>query len=328
LLLILAESVFNAFIFQELQDRGLLGGLVLASAVGLANVLMGAGTGYLGWRLAGHIRWGHRILGILLSAIFMAGAFALHLALGDLREAITHNIAAQIDFLVILKPSHWFAYTSIPPAVLFSVGVATFVIAALKGRGGTWGIVTPYWGHDTLDRRFRAADRAFEDAKANLKDALQNAFDGERQKVRMRLAQEAHNVDHIRRLAAEAHGKARTLSDSIQDEIGRLWIWLRMYRDRNRAVRTTPAPRNFEDYPAFEEWRRTRLDLTELTELVGVAERTLAENKTKLATLEDKTLQEQTATIDSMLTVIGASERRAALQVRKDDTAAAELSTV
>src|SRR5262249_37517726 len=153
-------------------------------------------------------------------------------------------------------------YTSIPPAVLFSVGVASFVIAALKGRGGTWGIVAPYWGHDTLDRRFRDADRTFEDAKANLKDAIQNAFDGERQKLRARVSQEDANVDQIRRLAAEASGIARTLSDSIQDEIGRLHIWLRMYRDRNRAVRTTPAPRSFDDYPAFEEWRRTRLDLT------------------------------------------------------------------
>src|SRR5882672_6358148 len=169
-LLILFESVLNAFLLQELQENGLIGGLVLAATVGLANVMLGLGTGYLGWRLMIHVTWSRRLLGCLLTVLFMAGALALHLALGDLREAITHDVKAQIDFLVILKPSRWLAYTSIQPFVLFAVGIATFVVAALKGRGGTWGVVSPYFGHDTLDRRFREADRAFEDAKANLKD--------------------------------------------------------------------------------------------------------------------------------------------------------------
>jgi hypothetical protein len=319
LALILGEGVFNAFLFQELQERGLVGGLVLALAVGLANVLMGLGTGFLGWRLMTHVRLIRRLLGILITLIFMAGALALHLALGDLREAITHDARAQIDFLVILKPARWFAYTSIPPFVLFAVGVATFLIAALKGRGGTWGIVAPYWGHETLDRRFRAADQALQDAKENLKDALQNAFDGERAKLRQRHTEERVRTDEIRRLAAEAHGIERTLSDSIDAEIGRLHIWLRMYRDRNRSVRTTPAPEYFETYPAFDQWRATRLDLSELATLVTSAERALAENAEKLAALEEKTLREQVALIEALLDAITGSERRSADRIAKDD---------
>jgi hypothetical protein len=145
---------------------------------------MGVGTGLLGWRLLIHVKPLRRLLGITITGLFMTAAFALHLALGDLREAITHNPTAQIDFLVILKPWRWFNYTSIPPFVLFAVGVATFLIAALKGRGGTWGVVSPYWGHDTLDRRFRAADAVLQDAKQNLKTAVQNAYDEERAKLR------------------------------------------------------------------------------------------------------------------------------------------------
>jgi hypothetical protein len=321
-LLILFESVLNAFLLQELQENGLIGGLILAATVGLANVLLGLGTGYLGWRLMIHVTWSRRLLGCLLTVLFMAGALALHLALGDLREAITHDVKAQIDFLVILKPARWLAYTSIQPFVLFAVGIATFVIAALKGRGGTWGVVSPYFGHDTLDRRFREADRAFEDAKANLKNGVQDSFDGERQKLRARVASETANLATIRGLATRAYGIARTLSDSIGDEIGRLHIWLRMYRDRNRAVRDTPPPASFDVYESFDEWRATRLDLSEVTRLVQAAERTLAENTAKLAALEDQTLKEQVATIDAMLTVVSASERRAALQVTKDDGAA------
>ena len=322
LVLVLGEAVFNAFLFEELQERGLVGGLILAVTVGVANILMGAGTGFLGWRLMAHVRRSHRALGIVVTVLLMTGALALHLALGDLRESITRDVNAHIDFLVILKPSRYFAYTSIPPFVLFAVGVAMFVIAALKGRGATWGSVAPYWHHDVMDRRFRAADRTFEDAKENLKNALANAFDGEREKLRARHATDMAHVCEIRRLAAEAYGIERTLSDSILDEVGRLHIWLRMYRDRNRAVRTTPAPDYFETYPAFEEWRTTRLDVSELKQLAAAAEQVIAENAAKLASLEDKTLQEQTAAIEAMLTVVSASERRAATQVAKDDAVA------
>ncbi|MBY6240053.1 hypothetical protein [Methylosinus sp. Sm6] len=324
LALTLCEGLLNAFLFQELQDRGLIGGLMLALSVGLANVLMGLGAGFLGWRLATHVRPPLRLLGILTTALFMAAALALHLALGDLREAIGReaigrDAAAQIDFLVILKPWRWFAYTTIPPFVLFVVGVATFLIAAMKGRGGTWGIVAPYWGHDGFDRRFQAADEASHDAIANLKDAMQNAFDGERAKLRARHAAERERLNDIRRLVAEAQGVMRTLSDSIDAEIGRLHIWLRMYRDRNRAVRNTPAPKYFETYPAFEEWRKTRLDLTELMALAEQAESTLAENGRRLAALEEKTLQEQVTVIDGMIDTIMATERGAAGQVDKDE---------
>lgn len=292
LALILGEGMFNAFLFQELQDHGLVGGLVLAVTVGLANVLMGLGTGFLGWRLMTHVKPLRRALGVAITLLFMTGALALHLALGDLREAILHDARAQIDFLVILKPQRWFAYTAIPPFVMFAVGVAAFLIAALKGRGGTWGVVASYWGHDVLDRRFRAADIALQDARENLKDALQNAFDGEREKLRARHANDRANMDQSRKAAAEARGIERTLSDSIDAEIGRLHIWLRMYRDRNRAVRTTPAPAHFETYPTFDDWRTTRLDLSELTGLLAVAERTLGENGEKLAALEEKTLDQ------------------------------------
>jgi hypothetical protein len=317
--LMFGESVFNAFSFEELQDRGLLGGLMLALSVGVANVVMGLGTGFLGFRLMVHRQPALRLLGIAITAMLLMAALALHLALGDLREAISHDAKAQIDFLVILKPWRWFHYSSISPFVLFAVGLATFLVAALKGRGGSWGIVAPYWQHEVMDRRFRDADRTFEDAKANLKDALQNAFDGELAKLRTRVDIETANISEIRRLLAEAQGIERTMNDSIDDEIGRQHIWQRMYRDRNRSVRTTPAPVYFDTYPEFNELRDTRLDLSQLQTVSQHAEQVLAQNRKCLAELQEKILDEQTATIDALLTMVSTAERRATQQINKDD---------
>jgi phage gp36-like protein len=318
-LLILGESVFNAFSFEELQDRGLLGGLMLALSVGVANVVMGLGTGFLGFRLMIHVRPAFRFLGIAITGVLLTAALALHLALGDLRETISHDAKAQIDFLVILKPWRWFAYTSIPPFVLFAVGLATYFVAALKGRGGSWGIVAPYWHHDVLDRRYRKAVQVLEDAKSNLKSGLQNAYDGELAKLRAVLLTETANVAEIRRFVAEAQGIERTMTDSINDEIGRQHIWLRTYRDRNQAVRSTPAPAYFNTYPDFEELRRTRLDLSALLAVAANAEQVLGENRLRVAELQQKTLHEQTATIEALLTMVSSAERRATQQINKED---------
>lgn len=321
----IAEGGLNAFLFQEMQDQGLAGGLMVALAVSFANIFLGLGAGFLGWRLIVHVKPLLRLLGAALTGLFMAAALALHLALGDLREAITHRADAQIDFLVILQPWRWFDYTSPAPFVLFVVGIAAFVVAALKGRGGTWGVVAPYWGHDVFDRRYRAAQAVLLDAKDNLKDALANAFEGERAKLLARHAGDVSNVAEMRRLAAEAQGIARTLKDSIQAELGRLHLWLRAYRDANRQVRTTPAPAYFETYPGFEEWMTSRIDLSELTGLVSEAERMVAANSRDLGALQDLTLEEQIATIERLEEAFGKSEARAGERIARDDAAALRL---
>lgn len=320
--LMFGESIFNAFSFEELQDRGLLGGLMLALSVGVANVLMGLGAGFIGFRLMIHRQPMLRLLGIVVTVVLLIAGLTLHLALGDLREAIGHDGKAQIDFLVILKPWRWFNYTSIPPFVLFAVGIATFFVAAMKGRGGSWGIVAPYWNHEVMDRRFRAADRAFEDAKANFKDGLQNAYDGEVSKLKTRLVSETANIAEIRRLVSEAQGIERTMNDSIDDEIGRLHTWQRMYRESNQAVRTTPAPAYFATYHQFDDMRKKRLDMSELLKVLAHAEEMLAKNRNSFAELQEEVLDEQTATIDALLTMVSSSERRVTQQIHKEEAIA------
>lgn len=92
-----------------------------------------------------------------------------------------------------------------------------------------------------------------------------------------------------------------------------------MYRDRNRAVRTTPAPVYFDTYPEFNELRQTRLDLGDLQAVLQQAEQHLAQNRKSLAELQEKILDEQTATIDALLTMVSSAERRATQQINKDD---------
>ncbi len=318
IVIVILEGVFNAFQFQELQAGGLVGGLILALGVGAANVLLGVGTGFFGWRLLRHVSPRMKLLGLIVTVTLMTGALAMHLALGDLREAIGSGNGTAIDFLVILKPWRWFDYTSVSPFVMVAVGIATFVLAAMKCAGGSHSVCSSYWGHDTLDRRFREAEAEVDDARANLRDAVQNAYEAERAKVRTRFEESRDDVTELRRLRGEALSIARRLDDSVTDEIGRQDIWLRKYRDRNRAVRTSPAPAYFERFPDFSALRSVRLDTAELDALAARAEQVLAENEARLIELEETTLADQIAALELLLGTETAIKDRALRNLAQD----------
>lgn len=315
----IAESGLNAFLFSELQDQGLFGGMLLALTVSIANIVLGLGMGFLGLRLIVHVKPTLRLLGTAFTTLFGVAALAMHLALGNLRETISHHSGAQIDFLIITKPWSWFDYTSPAPFVLVVVGLAAFAVVTLKARGGSWGVVAPYWGHEGVDRRYRQAQAALQDAEDNLKDALANAFDGERAKLMAAHAEDTRHVAEMRRLSAEAHSVARTLDDSIKGELARLHLWLQTYRDGNRRVRTTPAPAYFKQYPMFEEWTASRLDLTEINGLVAEAEQILAMNSRELSALQDLILSEHVATIKRLTASVDESRERAGRRITDDD---------
>jgi hypothetical protein len=321
-LLVLVEALLNASMLQEVQSGGFIGGLMLAFMVSVANVLLGCGCGYLGWRLLIHVRRSLRVLGGLITSLLMTAAFALHLALADLREAIGRGVPdAHIDFRIVARPWDWFQYSGITPYVLFLVGVLAFIIAALKGRGGTWGTVAIYWNHEVYDRRRRAAEQALEDSKADLKAAVHNVIDEQLARLKARHEADIAHLADIRALATEAHDIVRLLGDAIVEEIERLHIWLTRYGDANRTVRTTTPPASFTVMPDFEELRETRLDTSAVNALVEMAERIVAENGARLAALEEKIQQEGLSQIDAMLTLIAASERLGIASVLKDDRA-------
>lgn len=313
------ESLANAVFFQELQTGGYVGGFGLAAGTSLVNLAIGIGTGGLGWRLMSHRKSFLKALGLLTTSAFSTAALALHLALGSLRERITHDPNAQIDFMVILRPSEYFSYSSIPPFVVFSIGVATFLVAALKGRGGTWGIVAPYFGHDVYDRRFRQADSQLQEAIENIKSALQNAYDSHRKQLRAQHASDQGILNTLRRQRAEAHAIARTLGDSIKEEIARATIWLQSYRNKNKSVRDTEPPVYFDEYPTFDEWQSQRLNLGEVDALIEEAEETLAVNTATLTELEVLMLEAQTTAIDSLLDKIKTFDEDASKKVERDD---------
>jgi len=242
----------------------------------------------------------------------------MHAALGELREAVSHDPDARVDFLALLDHRKWLHYSSFPPFVLFVGGIIIFLITAFKSRGGRFGPVAPYWDHDTYDRRHAIARETVEEAKEGLLNSIQESYDGEVSKLRDSHAADVAKLGSIRHIGADAHQITRVLADSIREEIDRVGIWLKAYRSVNVAVRTTLPPAYFHEMPNLQEWYARRLDLSGVDALIAEAERTVDENATTLATLQEKLIRDQTKVLAGVAAEIQASEQRATGRIVKD----------
>jgi len=311
LTLILIESAANGYFLQELGDRGWLGGFSIAVGISVINVMLAFITGFVGWRLIPNVKPLRRMIGWAVTIVGMILAFALLLALADLREAVSHDFNARVDFLTIFDYRKWFRYTTFPPFILLVGGVLIFLITAFKARGGRFGPVAPYWEHEEFDRRHKTAREIVLHAENDLQNSIQDAYNGELSKVRERHAADEIKLDGIRRIAAHAHQITRVLTDSIREEIARVAIWLKLYRDTNRAVRTIPAPAYFYDIPDLQEWYARRLDLAGVDGLVTQAEEIVDANASKLAALQEKLIHEQTQVLARVAAHIDANRERA-----------------
>jgi multisubunit Na+/H+ antiporter MnhB subunit len=139
------EAVGNASIFQQATEGGLTGGFLLAIAVGLVNIALGCAVGFFGRGIV-HTDRRRRADGWIVIGVGVFAAFTMHLVLAHFREALEHTTteAPPIDFSIVLKPATWFSFTGLEPFLLFTAGIIFFAVAAMKGRGGRWGICDGY----------------------------------------------------------------------------------------------------------------------------------------------------------------------------------------
>ena len=167
------------------------------------------GAGGIGLRLTRHRKSALRLVGAAATIIFTSASFSLLLALAKFRDLAAKAPGAAFDFLVITKPTEWFDYGSLPPAILFLFGAGTFLVALLKSRGGAMGVVTPYWGHDEVDKRFRDSEYELQRTIENIKLSVLNAYNADFHKLPMQHEADAETLADIRDMAA-ANGSRGT----------------------------------------------------------------------------------------------------------------------
>ena len=255
------ETVVNAFFYQG--SSGLLGGAVVALCVSVVNMSLAAGLGSM-YRYVNLPATQDKVTGYLGIVAFIILAFVMNLIFSTFRvqyellqqQVLQENLAEPTTAMLVaaFKTAVADAFSvfllkfpdiDVMSFVLFFVGVICSCLAFWKGYTHD----DKHPGYGEMDRRHKATDHAFNDAK-------NRAFEAAVAKVH----QIADEVDELRAslissqrnshaLKAQVQGAQSTFDGNVRKIQGELNLVIEAYRGANRATRSTPAPKYFDNLP-------------------------------------------------------------------------------
>ncbi|MBM3496050.1 MAG: hypothetical protein FJX72_17275 [Armatimonadetes bacterium] len=304
ILFIAIETGVNAFFYEG--SSGLLGGAFIAFAVSVVNMGIAAILGAL-FRYSNLPELKHKLVGYGALLGFVLTGFVLNLIFSTFR--IQHQIlqvriieeglpepttamlvgalrTAVVDAFSVFQLN--FPAIDFMSFTLFFVGFGCSVIAFWKGY--TFDDRHP--GHGDMDRRHKAAEKAFADARAV---AFEDAHAGVRQmadevqRLRDSIVSEQRAAAALKAQAQSAHATLCAAVSSIQGELD---LVIETYRAANRATRATFAPQYFSEKPSVlpEDDGSKRLSaLSSRIEEVAALAKALAD--TRASTLGDRLQQ-------------------------------------
>jgi hypothetical protein len=250
------ESLFSASLFAQTDERGLMGGMVIAVGLSGANVALGFLSGYIGLRYLQHARWAPRIAGAAAFAAFGGLALMLNLFAADWRDRI---IAATGDAQALDADASFHLWSLLqlhsPQAIiLLMLGVGVWVFAALKGYSG---FDDPYPDFGKMDRAARAVADDLAEARAAALAELEIPIAAARSAIAAQLAKQRAEFDAMSKAYDGAALKQQGLDEADAKLDALADAALALYRDANRAARTAPAPAYFAQSP---RWRASAPD--------------------------------------------------------------------
>ncbi len=251
-----AETVLNAFVFAQASVQGLVGGFVLALLFSLVNVVGGfVVLGRMLLPFVFHARLSKRLAAGAMVLPVVAGAVFWNLLVARYRDLIEANPERGHDVITTMPDvlaSVWaapFDLRSIYSVALLAAGLFVFLVAAIDG----WRFYDdPYAGYGAHDREHKKAQEAYEAAKTAYRKALAAALGEIAAALAGRLATEDKQAHEVRDIGGDVGRRLREGADSAADLARACTTHLRRYREENTAVRTTPVPAYFSDYPDFE----------------------------------------------------------------------------
>ena len=254
---VVLESIANAYFYMPISDLGLLGGFFTALFVSVANVALAFLGGTLGLRYLSHIEPAKKLGGLVallvcicactlvvaLSALFRGHADALSAEELDTGMLMDRAWGAAVDSLINLDVLGLLA--SLNSFLLTFVGVLCAVIGFWKG----WEFDDPYPGFGAAYRRREKAQEAYDDA---CKEEEERQLEW-RKSHRQRLHNERDKIVHSKaKMEAAGAGFSEAIA-SIQhlasDTAKLAKALLGVYRQKNSELRAGDSPAYFQDYP-------------------------------------------------------------------------------
>ena len=269
----MVESVFNAYFYMPISSLGLIGAIATAFFVSLANVSFAFVGGAVGLRHLSHMDPAKKLLGVSATLLTLGGCalvvglsalFRGHvdaLAGGDLESADLANAAwaAAVESLQELEIMALFG--SLNSFLLVFVGVACAVFCYWKGLQ----FDDPYPGFGEVLRNRESAEATYEDSRVAAEQDRSRWWQAHRRRLReLKVGLD----DASQHLDTALAGFEKTLLDAaaLGSQTAQLAAGLvKVYRNKNEAVRATATPSYFGDAPAADAHSGIESSLSDLS---------------------------------------------------------------
>ncbi len=259
-LMILTEGFVNLWFFRGSLETGALGASVITFSVAAVNVAVGMLAGHTVGKATHYIPkfWLRKTLGWIGSIFFFLIITSLHLGFGVYRNIVHENQSTEgaVGELIpriqnIIEDGNWVALFAGEGTLLAVVGIAFCSIAFYEGMVA---ISDKYPGYAAIKKRTNRRLEAFENAWSNMKDDVEDAFEGAIQDLENILGEDERKLTGFKKRSREFNQLATIHSREIARAEMIFQSLIKAYRDANKAHRSgVPTPTFFDVPPIMLE---------------------------------------------------------------------------
>lgn len=273
--LIMLESLGNSYLFAQENSLGLLGGVIAAFLVSLANVLASTLFGFCGRFI--NYRSSKKLFGVVAIVFWVSFALGYNMAVAHFRDAIERvgdwNDAGVVAIDTLINNP--LGLDAMESWILFILGVLISIFAFMKGYSHS----DPYPGYSKVAQDVIDARQTY---NSNLDQAIYSLAD--------------HRDDAVENLRAANDEIQQNINDSIDALYGQKALHanlgpfleqcdiaanylLSVYRDTNKAARNDSPPKYFNKHHTYKAFTTAKAEVSkrqqaeahavEVSELVG-----------------------------------------------------------
>jgi len=247
---IVLESIANMYFFAQGSELGLLGGLLQALIVSLANVGVAVATGMFVLPYLNHRRPSRVALASFGLSAFVAFVTIFNLAAAHYRDMLELNFD-QAMVQALPSVMHDPASLSFNSLTLFGIGLLAAGLGLYKGYTAD----DRYPGLGRAQRRYQLTRSRFEAEVEQVRSAMIETARSVRKETERLVSYNAERLAGLASLIEDVRGveqRYESLRSQLEVECHH---GLRRYREANQLVRDLakyPVPAYFQDYPRFE----------------------------------------------------------------------------
>lgn len=249
LVLVIVECLANMYFFAQGNELGLLGGILQAALVSVANVGSAILVGYFVARWATHVNPQTRGLALAGVVAYVAVMVMFNLLAGHYRDLMSSpNQSFDEAIPHMMRDPLALTFHSV---LLFVTGICASALGVYKGMT----VDDTYPGYGDLDRDCREAAASYEVARKEVQDVVLGRVDSIRHHSEQLRAKVKHNLDTMDRCIDDLRSLGSTYRERVNRVASECRRHLKRYRDANVRIRDgiDPPPPYFSEFPDFQK---------------------------------------------------------------------------